>query len=145
MVPKAMEYVECCPGQVAQLVRASSWYTMVVGSIPGQGTYKNQPMNASVHGTTNQCFSLSKKSINKTCKKPNMWSVLHFTERSYTNKVFHGFLLVPQPHPLCPCPHASHCDPTMFVEVPWVPCSLMTLCFQCLKILIFLLLQNHIT
>ena len=34
------------PGQVAQLVRASSQCTKVVGSIPAQGTCKNQPMNA---------------------------------------------------------------------------------------------------
>ena len=30
----------------AQLVRAPSWYTRVVGLTPGQATYKNQPMNA---------------------------------------------------------------------------------------------------
>ena len=34
------------PGWVAQLVRASSLCTKVVGLIPSQGTYKNQPMNA---------------------------------------------------------------------------------------------------
>ena len=34
------------PGQVAQLVRASSGYAKVVSSIPGQGTYENQPMTA---------------------------------------------------------------------------------------------------
>ena len=34
-----------CPGQVAQLVRALSWYPKVASSIPGQGTYKKQPMN----------------------------------------------------------------------------------------------------
>ena len=34
------------PGWVARLVRASSRYAKVVGSIPCQGTYKNQPMNA---------------------------------------------------------------------------------------------------
>ena len=34
-----------CPGQVAQLVRASSLYTKVAGSIPGQAHTK-QPMNA---------------------------------------------------------------------------------------------------
>lgn len=34
------------PGQVAQLVRASSRYTKVSGSTPIQGTYKNQPMKA---------------------------------------------------------------------------------------------------
>ena len=33
-------------GQVAQLFRASSQYTKVVGSTLGQGTHKNEPMNA---------------------------------------------------------------------------------------------------
>ena len=33
------------PGQVAQLVRTSSQYTKVAGSIPSQGKYKNQSMN----------------------------------------------------------------------------------------------------
>ena len=47
------------PGHVAQLVRALSRYAKVLGLIPGQGTYENQPMNASISGTTNQCFSLS--------------------------------------------------------------------------------------
>ena len=42
---------------MAQLVRASSQYTRVVGSISGRGTYKNQPMNAEVGGTTDQCLS----------------------------------------------------------------------------------------
>lgn len=28
------------PIQVAQLIRASSWYTKIVGSISNQGTYK---------------------------------------------------------------------------------------------------------
>ena len=32
------------PGQIAQLVRALSQYAKVVGLIPGQGTYKKQPM-----------------------------------------------------------------------------------------------------
>ena len=54
-----------CPGRVALLVRALSQYAKVVGSIPGQGTHKNQPVNASVSGTTNRCFSLSLKYINK--------------------------------------------------------------------------------
>ena len=31
---------------VSQLIRASSQYTKVVGSIHGQDTYKNQPINA---------------------------------------------------------------------------------------------------
>ena len=34
------------PGWIAQLVRASLRYAKVAGSIPGQDTYKNQPMNA---------------------------------------------------------------------------------------------------
>ena len=34
------------PDGAAQLVRMWSQYTKVAGSIPGQGTYKNQPMNA---------------------------------------------------------------------------------------------------
>ena len=34
------------PDQVAQLVRVSPQYAKVAGSIPGQGTYKYQPMNA---------------------------------------------------------------------------------------------------
>ena len=33
------------PGQVAQLVRASSQYTKVVSSISSQGPYKKQLMN----------------------------------------------------------------------------------------------------
>ena len=36
-------------GQVAQLVKAKFQYAKVVGSIPGQGTYKNQPMKGSSH------------------------------------------------------------------------------------------------
>ena len=32
--------------QVAQLDRALSWYAKTAGSIPGQDTYKNQPMTA---------------------------------------------------------------------------------------------------
>ena len=37
--------VHAAPGWVAQQVRESSWYTKVAGSIPNQGTYKNQPTN----------------------------------------------------------------------------------------------------
>ena len=40
------------PGWVAELVGALSQCTKVVGLIPGQGTYENQPMNAQVGGTT---------------------------------------------------------------------------------------------
>ena len=35
-----------CPGWVAQLVGVSSQCAKVAGLIPGQGTYKIQPMNA---------------------------------------------------------------------------------------------------
>ena len=34
------------PGWVAQLVRALSHFVKVAGSIPSQGSYKNQQMNA---------------------------------------------------------------------------------------------------
>ena len=34
-----------CPGQVVQLVIASSLYSKFVGLIPSQGTYKKHPMN----------------------------------------------------------------------------------------------------
>ena len=51
-------------GQVAQLIRASSQYAKVMGLIPGKGTYKKQPMNAQVSGTTNRCLSLSLCLIN---------------------------------------------------------------------------------
>ena len=34
------------PGQAVPLVRAWFQYTKVASSIPGQGTYRNQPMNA---------------------------------------------------------------------------------------------------
>ena len=33
------------PGQVAQLIRALSWYAKDASLIPGQGTYENQAMN----------------------------------------------------------------------------------------------------
>lgn len=45
------------PGWVTQLVRASSGYTEVTGSVPGQGAYESQPMNAHMGGTTNRCVS----------------------------------------------------------------------------------------
>ena len=35
-----------CPGWVAQLVSALCPYPKAEGSIPGQSTYKSQPMNA---------------------------------------------------------------------------------------------------
>lgn len=50
---------------VAQLVRASSRCVKVAGSIPGQGTYKNQPvMRQYVEQHIN--VSLSLKSINQS-------------------------------------------------------------------------------
>ena len=41
-----IKYQPWGPGWVAQLVRALSRYAKVVGLIPGQGTYRNQPVNA---------------------------------------------------------------------------------------------------
>ena len=46
------------PGRGSQLVRSSSPYSKVVGSISGQERYKRQPMNAEISGTINRCFSL---------------------------------------------------------------------------------------
>ena len=40
------EIASYSPGQVAQLVKAPCQYAKVQGSIPGQGAYKKQPMNA---------------------------------------------------------------------------------------------------
>lgn len=54
-----------CPGRVARLVRALSQYSKVAGSVPGQGTHKEQPINALVSGITKSLFlCLSLKSIN---------------------------------------------------------------------------------
>ena len=69
------------PSWVAQLVRASSWYTEVVGSIPGQGTYKSQPMNASISGTVKIDVSLSQ--INK--KKSTSLADKHWLFSSIKN------------------------------------------------------------
>ena len=49
--PSAVVKIMQGPGQVAQVGRALSQYTMVVGSIPGQGTYRKQPMSASTRET----------------------------------------------------------------------------------------------
>ena len=46
MVKNIMKEMSLSPGWVAQLVRVLSQYAKVVGLISGQGTYKNQPMNA---------------------------------------------------------------------------------------------------
>lgn len=47
------------PCWVAQLVRVSPQYANVQGSIPGQGTYKYQSMDAYINGTTK--INVSKK------------------------------------------------------------------------------------
>ena len=44
---------------VAQMVRVPSQYAKGAVSIPGKGTYKNQPVHAIISGTTNWCFSFS--------------------------------------------------------------------------------------
>lgn len=46
------------PGQVSQLVRESSQYSRITGSISSQSTYKNQTMSTKISGT-NQFPSLS--------------------------------------------------------------------------------------
>ena len=53
-----LENKKMSPGQVAQLVTVSSQYAKVMGSIPGQGIYKKQPMNAQI-SETNKSVSLS--------------------------------------------------------------------------------------
>ena len=57
------------PGWFAQLVRALSCNARVVGLNPSQDTYKNQPMNVSLNGTTNQYYSLSLSKITKKGRK----------------------------------------------------------------------------
>ena len=56
-----------CSGRVTQLAGASSRYTKVVGVIPGQGTYRKQPMNAGISGTTH--LSQKRKTIKMFLKK----------------------------------------------------------------------------
>lgn len=46
-------------GQIGQLVRVLSQNSKVVGLIPGQDTYKSQPMNAYISETTNWPLSFS--------------------------------------------------------------------------------------
>ena len=41
------------PGRVVQLDGALCQSAKVAGSVPAQGTYKNQPMSASINGTIN--------------------------------------------------------------------------------------------
>ena len=47
------------PWPIAALIRTLSRYTKVAGSDLGQGTYKNQPVNAEISGIASHCFSLS--------------------------------------------------------------------------------------
>ena len=49
-VAVAFKMTERGPSRVVQLVRASG-YAKVASSIPSQGTYKNQSMNAQISGT----------------------------------------------------------------------------------------------
>ena len=48
-----------CPGRIGQLVKNVIPIHQVCGSIPAQGTDKNQAMNASISGTTNKSMFLS--------------------------------------------------------------------------------------
>lgn len=62
----AIENTQRGRGRAAQLVKASSGYTRLAGSIPGQGTHKNQPaMYDSVEQHLNVSLSLSLKPTNK--------------------------------------------------------------------------------
>ena len=47
-------------GKLAQLIRAMSWYAKAEASIPGEGTYKNQPMNAQMNETINLSLSFAR-------------------------------------------------------------------------------------
>ena len=58
--PSHSKEPQCCPGWGAQLVGASPRCAKVVGSIPGQGTYENQAVNAEISGTTNLSLSLAR-------------------------------------------------------------------------------------
>ena len=60
--------VNVSPGQVAQFIRASSRHAKVADSVstPGQGTYRNQPINASISGTIS--LSLSHQKILKNLR-----------------------------------------------------------------------------
>lgn len=58
-----------CPGQAAQLVRAPSQHTEVVGSVPGWETHEGQPMGARMSGTKLMFLSLSPSSFLSLCKK----------------------------------------------------------------------------
>ena len=51
--------------QLAQLDSVLLWYTKVAGSIPYQGTYKNQPLNAWVKQQISLSLSLSLSQVNK--------------------------------------------------------------------------------
>ena len=48
-----------CPGLVAQLLRAASWYPRVVSLVASQGTWENQLMNAWMGETNGVSLSLS--------------------------------------------------------------------------------------
>ena len=68
---KKLKQEKICVKSSDQFATASSRYTKVVDSVPGQGTDENQPMGASLSGTTDGCFSL--KSINKFFFKKELW------------------------------------------------------------------------
>ena len=48
-------------GGAISLIRVSSGYVKVVVSVPGQGTYKNQPVNANKWNNKSMLRSLSKE------------------------------------------------------------------------------------
>ena len=89
------------------MVRASSRHTKAAGSIPSQGTYRTQPMNAAV-SRTNRCLPLSlsnqhiKNKIKWLCSP--LWTSppisLHFNHyASATQTLLFLNLLLPTPPP----------------------------------------------
>ena len=67
------------PGRVAQLVEALYQCPRLVGSIPGQGTYKTQPMNArKVEWGINVSLSLLNQQIFKNklkVQRRDLWLI----------------------------------------------------------------------
>ena len=63
------------PGRIAQLVRASSRFTKVAGSIPGSG---------SIQEATNECISKWKKQVNVSLSLPSFLFLLNQLKKKET-------------------------------------------------------------
>ena len=73
------------PGWVARWDRSSFQYARVVGFIPSQGAHKNQPVNVSIDGTTNQSLSLFPSQVNFVSGKKVIW----YHVQSQNKEFFH--------------------------------------------------------